>query len=80
MIDPDTIQIRPCIEKDGHITSGNHIDDGDAYFFGVYMIIYEDIPVSQHIADFDTRAEAEEFADEITGGIEKVFCRAVQQG
>jgi hypothetical protein len=79
MTDPDNIQIRPCIEKNGHITSGNHIDDRDAHFFGVYIIVYEDIPVSRHLADFDTRAEVENFAAEIAGGMKKVFCREGRQ-
>lgn len=79
MIDPDCIQIRPCIQDaEGNVTSGNGVvEEEDAQFFGVYMIIYDEIPMSEHIADFDTRAEAEAFAEEITGGIEIVYCEAV---
>lgn len=79
MIDPDCIQIRPCIEDaEGYVTSGeDYVKENDAQFFGVYMIVYDEIPMSEHIADFDTRAEAEAFADEITGGIEIVYCEAV---
>ncbi len=68
------LEIRPCIETSdarGHyVTSGHEIPDADAHFFGVYRI--NDEGLSDHVADFPTRAEAEAHAASMAEKAERI--------